>query len=937
MGAYAVLFFLEGNILPTWKFLVCDRMETPYPSKNHHGKPYPERHGCCFPRLLLILFTVGNSGLFLASPAWAVEETKTVAWDGVGTEALLKQLGDASYRVRREAFLKLCDRSIPIDPWLEAETKNADPHQASLARWLIQLRKSNGSIVERLEVLSAYQGIIQGDESGLYRLIGSNQWERVIELLEILPQVSLQSLFRDQGQLGLLVEQAWESNQSWVVPRLINLSVPIEQRVAINRWWREIGMPDSWKVDEPNSPVVTLSRLENEGNLDEAIEFANQNGLSQRVESLLVRAGDWEQWLELQSKGMVRSFRGNADAQKLAVNLILRRTAEVQEIWERLKKQAKGKIAPGHMTLALALDDRDYFETLLEESDRFQAFTILHQLGKLKEAFQAVGLSELTPAAVQKWSPMLLSLLSPRDSGRGQDTLRMYLMAIHQLGNEEIESLVDDTLKDRMRKDRNVLDVVLRIWVSLNQRYKAVAFLKDLSVRKKLPASLFANKPIGADKSEDEQHFETVFGRQISEPYVVFEYLVGKQLGKADRPSDSEAIGNAIDDLDRLHEGRLADGWSDTESLKDMIFSVRMKLKDIQRSDTPFCSQMASILELNGDTRFAINLLRENPGEIDAGRQLARCLERMGLIDKASEMMEQVLRLSKGNNMIFLEAVDLAEKAGRYSEAEMMQKQFLSSVHQVPFLSTTGRRPQEIEDLVEMRREPEMLMDRATRIFGEQFARLETDIRFVKAKRDLTKAPVAARSAATALYSRMNFLFQSDEQENKRLFLDNIPSLALAAVARRDAAAVEHWLKMAHRLEPVQIQIPIDILPIADTIFDKKIVDSWFELYFDYLQNLTQQYPHDAMTLNNTAWMCALCGRRLEEAKEFSSKAVALRPDPTYLDTLAEIEFRLGSPQSAIAISQKCRELEPREDQHRKQIKRFFQALEKSKTNNESP
>ncbi len=55
-----------------------------------------------------------------------------------------------------------------------------------------------------------------------------------------------------------------------------------------------------------------------------------------------------------------------------------------------------------------------------------------------------------------------------------------------------------------------------------------------------------------------------------------------------------------------------------------------------------------------------------------------------------------------------------------------------------------------------------------------------------------------------------------------------------------------------------------------------------------------------------------------------SRRAVDLRPDPTYLDTLADLEFRVGNVEKAIEISQKCRELEPRDDQHRKQLRRFF-------------
>jgi tetratricopeptide (TPR) repeat protein len=88
-----------------------------------------------------------------------------------------------------------------------------------------------------------------------------------------------------------------------------------------------------------------------------------------------------------------------------------------------------------------------------------------------------------------------------------------------------------------------------------------------------------------------------------------------------------------------------------------------------------------------------------------------------------------------------------------------------------------------------------------------------------------------------------------------------------------------------------------------------------------------EAFPNDAVTLNNTAWLCALCGRNMDKAKEFADRAVAIRHDPTYLDTLAEVEFRRGRAREALELSQQCREMEPRDDQHKKQIRRFSKAL----------
>ncbi|MCU0710208.1 MAG: hypothetical protein MUF23_18175, partial [Pirellula sp.] len=72
---------------------------------------------------------------------------------------------------------------------------------------------------------------------------------------------------------------------------------------------------------------------------------------------------------------------------------------------------------------------------------------------------------------------------------------------------------------------------------------------------------------------------------------------------------------------------------------------------------------------------------------------------------------------------------------------------------------------------------------------------------------------------------------------------------------------------------------------------------------------------------------CALCDRNLDKAKEFADRAVAIRRDPTYLDTLAEVEFRRGRAREALDLSQQCLMMEPRDEQHKKQIQRFSKAL----------
>jgi uncharacterized Ntn-hydrolase superfamily protein len=80
----------------------------------------------------------------------------------------------------------------------------------------------------------------------------------------------------------------------------------------------------------------------------------------------------------------------------------------------------------------------------------------------------------------------------------------------------------------------------------------------------------------------------------------------------------------------------------------------------------------------------------------------------------------------------------------------------------------------------------------------------------------------------------------------------------------------------------------------------------------------------DADYLNNLAWFCATGDVFLEDALEAGRRAVDLKPDePNILDTLAEVHFRLGHKQEAIATIKRAIELDPESEYYKAQLSRF--------------
>lgn len=80
----------------------------------------------------------------------------------------------------------------------------------------------------------------------------------------------------------------------------------------------------------------------------------------------------------------------------------------------------------------------------------------------------------------------------------------------------------------------------------------------------------------------------------------------------------------------------------------------------------------------------------------------------------------------------------------------------------------------------------------------------------------------------------------------------------------------------------------------------------------------------DAGTLNGLAWFTAINDIYLDQALEAAQRAVALEPeDSNILDTLAEVQFRLGNSAEAIRVEERALEIAPGDQYLTEQLARF--------------
>ncbi len=80
------------------------------------------------------------------------------------------------------------------------------------------------------------------------------------------------------------------------------------------------------------------------------------------------------------------------------------------------------------------------------------------------------------------------------------------------------------------------------------------------------------------------------------------------------------------------------------------------------------------------------------------------------------------------------------------------------------------------------------------------------------------------------------------------------------------------------------------------------------------LRRVTASGTRDAGVLNSLAWFCALGNVHLEDALKAAQAAVEIEPQNTgIIDTLAEVYFRMGRREEAIAAIERAIAISPKD------------------------
>jgi tetratricopeptide (TPR) repeat protein len=137
------------------------------------------------------------------------------------------------------------------------------------------------------------------------------------------------------------------------------------------------------------------------------------------------------------------------------------------------------------------------------------------------------------------------------------------------------------------------------------------------------------------------------------------------------------------------------------------------------------------------------------------------------------------------------------------------------------------------------------------------------------------------------------------------------------------AEAMVH-LRLLVKQAPRNVEFVIASVPELKKLGHDAEASELFNLVYAPLEALCAKYPSSGFYRNEAAWLAVRCGYQLDQALSLAQRAVELQPRETNnLDTLAEIYFRKGQREKAIALMKQCESIEPGQPRHHERRAEF--------------
>jgi tetratricopeptide (TPR) repeat protein len=835
----------------------------------------------------------------------------------------VEQLGSPVFSRRQEASALLWRAGQEAEPALERALSNGDPEVALRARTILEQFRYGIYPDTPPEIVRIIENFRGGDliikRAALKQLRDRGEIQTLLALLKL----------EDSDQLRTQLTREFAGDASTITADLL-----VEGKIDDAEAWLELSAGIS---DQAKRNLAALHLLS--GRMEEHLETLRKQVRDEASETAwrqlfyhLRAAGKTDEALQL-----LKDVGANADSLREGLLFELRDWPRLAAIYDEAVKDTEG-LNIEHLGYAAAFhrlsgDDRAFqndVKSIVQlagnESQRWYCFEALLINGEFQQGIELLG-EKREEAAFR----LLTAQLRYREAFKliglppvGEDPRPWFERAARDIQSDDEQlrarfplALAAARALYRVGDREHALAAFAMLGKSLagDDNGERLETLCEAERKLRLVEQAFEHGALALAKGPEGSALSALFPEQTDEANVWWRFFRQRRAGESHRAS-----------LDRV-ASMLGTGPKDAGHDEESRTLIEQAARQAAAMETDRRVQwhraLAETALRRGDRARAVELL-ENVAEVSAEAamrlgdlhvedqqwlQAARCYERASK-DGESQALATYLR---GHCL---------EKAG-----DKTQGAELTELAQLLPLADSSKRRDFAEGLKdrgmpdEAQRQWELIL-RTTGVRDWYFSNAAMNLGNLLSGKDYLAAADYWESLSLSVLKSSSSFVKVEGYLQLPHLVHKSRALGLLAEGKNNLAVKNLWISQA--AFPGNIDLAEDLIPELEAAGLQSTADELFDKVYVLNERLCTDYPDNASTHNNLAWLAARNGRRLEEALHHARRAVELAPDTgAYLDTLAEALYRTGGRDEAIKLERRCLEQEPDNEHYQKQLARF--------------
>ena len=849
---------------------------------------------------------------------------------GRDVETLVRELADDSFAVREQATREIWQLGEAALPALHKALTAADPEQVFRARELIrkiQLLITPETDANVIGLVERYGKASPNEKPGLFgKLAAQHAWRQMLKLYAAETQAAVRGKLQPAIQ-GIAVKAARErlvQGDAQAARELLELApADAEGLLALAEFHRSHGtlaaeLTRAQAIKGRQSDAWQLALQRTAGNLDAAKAAAKAAGETRIAAAMAALTGDPLPWLqdrqgEQQDNPVVAPYTVIVSKRWLGQKI---HPAELEALNRLLAARNRAERMTA-MNAAFLLGEVTAAEAALTKLSSLSAFHYFESLERIPAALTALGLDPAHPDFTT-WVAKRLSKL-PTDDIEDQHE--------PSESNEEIVALAN------FLEHRGLLDEALAAFTGPMTTLAE----KDAPAFERMLGALFGTR--------DRQFAAPLLARNIGSAWAGQDQKRWEKLLTAAVGEDEQAAiwWEWLTELDpaasrtQRFDGMLAlfGLGADPQHLRDTWLKLAWQaVAAAPAKDQPhLAARISTLCIMTGDVSNSLKAW----DKLDAnGRQEVFWGEHVLHLSAVDRWAEAAA--------VFLKQIELAATTDQEPSAQF-HAYAAAALRQAGQPEQAAKHDQWVDQLA--------LGDAAIAIkvgngyaFGRDYHRAAQWWARAARQADPDSSEFAAAlklhaevllddgqwqttAAVSEVLSRI--YLDSDYRESsplplmrQRLQTDMARALAQLPTDRQGALGL---LGKCHQAFASDGSLADCFFPALRRVGLLKEHDAWFDASWKLIEKVIADYPQSDNTRNTAAWFAARSLRKLNEAEQHLTRALASNPNQSaYLDTMAEINFAKGQRQQALEWSRRAVNFLPDDPQLRRQQERFRSA-----------